>query len=156
MNENWIQQFTRPPSLVRTPDSPDRGELFIGVVHPFWDTLKADLRQAVAAFGREPGIGRIEVRDEGARLRLNGAGHGADVRLEVEHERVRALYARYPPRGTKTDVVTLTLDIRGDALVALDCRGCIVDAPDRARVLLEPFFRRLATLPQPRRRPPLW
>ena len=156
MNTNWLQQLTRPAASVRTPDSPDRGELLTNLAHPMWDTLKAEMLRVVAAVVGEPRIGRIEVRDEGTRLRLNGAGHGVDVRLEVEQERVRAFYARHPPRGTKTHILALRLDIRDDALVTLDCRGCIVDGEDRPRVLLEPFFRRLTTLPKPRRRPPLW
>ena len=156
MNEDWIQRLTRPASSPRTPDSPDRGQLLIAVADSFWDTLKTDLRRAIAKASREPRIGRIEPHDDGLRLRLNGDGHGVDIRLELERERVRAFYARHPPRGTRQSILTLTLDIRDDALVTLDCRGCIVDPHERPEVLLKPFFRRLVMLPPPRKRPPLW
>jgi hypothetical protein len=129
--------------------------LLIALADHFWD-LKANLRLAVRTFTSEPGMRRVEVRDEGSRLRVNGDGYGAETRLEVEHERVRAIYSRHPPRGTDPRTVTLRIDVRDDALVSMDGRGCIVEVVDRPRVLVEPLFRRLATPPKPRRRPPLW
>jgi hypothetical protein len=155
MHDDWLQQVTSP-SIPDTPDSPERAEFYTALVHPFWDGVKADVVRCVTAFMTLPGVNRIEIHDEGLRLKLNGDGHGADIRLDVEHERIRAYYSRHPPRGTKRTVLTFTLDMRGDALVVRDCRGCIVDAPDCAKGLLAPLLRRLTTPPKPRKRAPLW
>ena len=156
MDRDWIQNLTKSVPVAWGPDVPDRGERYIAVVEPYWNSLKRDVKSAVGAFNERQSSSqhRVSFEDAGAKILLRGDCHALDVKLELEHERLRAFYSEWRDGRTSTAIV-LRFDMREDYLAIMDCRGCIVEEP--TRFILERFFRALAAPPRVRRtRAPLW